>query len=284
MTSLDRRLHAHRADLADARLRGAVEAERFAEGEAARVAAPVLNIHSAPRADAGVDAQMLFGDTLRVFERGNGWAWIQAERDGYVGYVEEAGLGVAGAEPDHVVIAPRSFVYPTAELKAPVIMAHSMGARVTVTETVENRGTRYALLASGGAMIAGHLRPVADAADDYVAVAETFIHTPYLWGGASGFGIDCSGLVQLSMQMSGRTVLRDTDMQAESIGVVIDPAETPLRRGDLVFWRGHVAIMLDGAMMLHASGHTMSVAREPLAEAIGRIAPLYGQPTRYRRP
>ncbi|EKF19479.1 C40 family peptidase [Nitratireductor pacificus] len=284
MTSLDRRLHAHRADLADARLRGAVEAERFAEGAPARVVVPVLNIHAAPRSSSGVDTQMLFGDAVRVFERSDGWAWMQAERDGYVGYVEEAGLGDAAAEPDHVVAVPRSFVYPEAELKAPIVMAHSMGARVAVTQVVEKRGTHYALLASGGAMIARHLRPAGEPAEDYVAVAESFLHTPYLWGGASGFGIDCSGLVQLPMRMAGRLVLRDTDMQADSIGTVIDPAETPLRRGDLVFWKGHVAIMLDGETMLHANGHSMSVAREPLAEAVERIAVLYGRPTLYRRP
>ncbi|MCR4268281.1 C40 family peptidase [Nitratireductor sp. ZSWI3] len=284
MTLLDRRLNAHRADLADMRLKGSVEAERFIEGEAACVVVPVLDIRGAPRADAGLDTQLLYGDAVRVFERSEGWAWIQAERDGYVGYVAENGLGAPGPEPTHTVITQRSFVYPRAELKAPILAAHSMGARLVVTATAETRGTRYALLSTGGAMIADHLRPLSEQAGDYVAVAETFLHTPYLWGGTSGFGIDCSGLVQLSMRMTGRTVLRDTDMQAESIGTATDPAATPLRRGDLVFWRGHVAIMLDGETMLHANGHTMTVAREPLAEAVERIAALYGRPTGYRRP
>ncbi|MCC5780698.1 C40 family peptidase [Nitratireductor sp. B36] len=284
MTTLDRRLHAHRPDLADARLEGKVDATRFTAGTPARIGTPVADVHSAPRSDAGMDTQFLHGDAVRVFEQREGWAWVQAEHDGYVGYVSTNALADTDFTPTHRVTAQRSFVYPEPELKKPAIAAHSMGAAVSVSEIVENRGTQYMLLASGGAMIAGHLQPLASHQEDYVTVAEIFLHTPYLWGGTSGFGIDCSGLVQLSMRMAGKTVLRDTDMQADSIGTLIDPAETAVQRGDLVFWKGHVAIMLDHEMMLHANGNTMTVAREPLSDAIERIERLYGRPTHYRRP
>jgi cell wall-associated NlpC family hydrolase len=282
MISLDRRLNACRPDLADERLKGRVSAERFVAGEPADVIVAVVDLHSAPETGAGIDTQLLFGDPVRVFERKAGWAWVQAGRDGYVGYIKEETLG-ALVEPTHLVAVPRSVVYPEPELKTPPISVQSMGARVAVVEEVEKRGTRYALLSSGGVMIAGHLRPLDQPFPDYVSVAEIFLHTPYLWGGASGFGIDCSGLVQLSMFMAGRRVLRDTDMQAEGIGHPVE-AEAGLRRGDLVFWRGHVAVMVDGETIIHANGHTMTVAREPLTEAAGRIERLYGRPTGYRRP
>lgn len=284
MTTLDRRLHAHRPDLADARLKGRVAAERFVAGEAARIAVPVADLHSDPRVDAGIDTQLLCGETVLVFERRAGWAWVQAQGDGYVGYAAEDALGAPGPAPTHAVCVPRSFVYPEPELKTPALAAHSLGARLAVAETVERRGTRYAVLETGEAMIAAHLRPLEDHAGDYVAVAQTLLHTPYLWGGTSGFGIDCSGLVQLAMRMAGRAVLRDTDMQAETLGAPLDPRDDALRRGDLVFWKGHVAIMTDGETALHANGHTMTVASEPLHRALERIAPLYGSPTRYRRP
>jgi cell wall-associated NlpC family hydrolase len=156
---------------------------------------------------------------------------------------------------------------------------------VTVTGTAETRGTRYALLSTGEAMIAGHLRPLGDHAPDFVSVAETFLETPYLWGGSSAFGIDCSGLVQLSLRMAGQDVLRDSDMQAAGLGEAFDPGAdfSGLRRGDLVFWKGHVAIMTDAANIVHASGHTMTVTRETLAAAVERIGYLYGGPTGFRR-
>ena len=241
---------------------------------------------SAPRPDSGINTQALYGDDVHVFDVAEGWAWIQAERDGYVGYVADAALADRADMPTHVVSTPRTFVYPGPDLKLPKTGELSMGSRVAVTGSAETRGTVYALLASGEAMIARHLEPLRGTARDYVAVAETLIHTPYLWGGASAFGIDCSGLVQLSMRMAGTSVLRDSDMQAATIGSEIEPGPdfSGLGRGDLVFWKGHVAIMTDPDDMIHASGHTMTVAREPLRQAIERIAYLYGGPTAFRRP
>lgn len=283
MNDLDRRLHAFRPDLADARLEGRVAAERFVEGRPACVAAPVINVHDAPRADAGVDTQFLAGDDVRVFDEHEGWAWVQGQTDGYVGYVAAAGLGPEAPAPTHVVAVPRTFAYPGPDLKLPITAAHSLGARLCVERETDTRGTRYALLASGEAIVASHLRPLDRHDADYVAVAETLIHAPYLWGGTSGFGIDCSGLVQLAMRITGRTVPRDTDMQAQGIGQPVD-ADDGLKRGDLVFWTGHVAILTDAETVIHANGASMTVAREPLERAIERIAPLFGRPKSFRRP
>jgi len=286
LTVRDTRLHAFRADLADARLEGEVVAERFVAGTPARIVVPVADVLKAPRPDSGINTQFLFGDDVLVFEKAGGFAWVQAERDGYVGYVREGDLAGRDGQPTHVVSVPRTFLYPGPDLRFPRADQLSMGSALTVTGAAETRGTQYAVLANGQAVIAKHLMPVADRAADYVAVAETFLGTPYLWGGASGFGIDCSGLVQLSMRMAGRDVLRDSDMQAAGLGAPIDPGVdfSGLRRGDLVFWKGHVAIMTDGENMIHANGHTMLVSLEGLRDAIDRIGYLYGGPTGFRRP
>jgi cell wall-associated NlpC family hydrolase len=286
VSALDPRLNAFRPDLADRRLQGRVEAAAFVEGRPARVAIPVADLRRSPQPDAGIDTQLLSGEEVLVFDTTEGWAWVQAGYDGYVGYASADALSVATPEPTHVVVAQRSFVYPGPELKLPPSACHSMGAALAIVDVTENRGTRYARLASGEALIAGHLKTLGSTAEDFVGVAETFLHTPYLWGGTSAFGLDCSGLIQLAMRMAGRPVPRDTDMQAGSIGEPIDPGEdfSELRRGDLVFWKGHVGIMRDGETLLHANGHTMTVASEPLASAVTRIAHLYGQPTGFRRP
>lgn len=286
MTIHDNRMLAFRPDLADSRLQGQISAERFVPGRPASIVASVADVLRHPAAGAGLNTQLLRGDDVLVFEEANGWAWIQGRRDRYVGYVESGFLGEQKNAPTHRVGAPRTFIYPGPDLKLPRVGQLSMGASVAVTDFVETRGTRYAIISEGEAIVAHHLRPVDHHAVDFVAVAEMLVHTPYLWGGASGFGIDCSGLVQLSMRMAGKEVLRDSDMQAESIGEVIEVDEklSNLRRGDLVFWKGHVAVMTDPEWIIHANGHTMMVSHERLADAIDRIGYLYGTPTGFRRP
>lgn len=286
MTILDKRLHAFRADLADIRLEGQVESERFVAGRPARIAVPVADMRGEPRPDAGLSTQLLHGEDVVVFEEREGWAWIQSERDSYVGYVAAREVKTRDGEPTHKVCVPRTFLYPGPYMKLPSLGALSMGTELVVVGSAETRGTSYALLQSGEAVIARHLMPAGDYAADYVAVAEALVDTPYLWGGVSAFGLDCSGLVQLAMRMAGRLVLRDSDMQASGLGEAFQPEPnySNLQRGDLVFWKGHVAIMTNAGTMIHANGHTMLVSREPLPEAIARIGYLYGGPTLFRRP
>lgn len=281
--TLDRRLNAFRPDLADAALEGVIAAERYVCGTPARIAVPVAGLRRRPDMTAGIDTEMLLGEDVMVFDRADGWTWVQAAADGYVGYVPETALTEDAPTPTHRVTVPRTFVYPGPDLRFPISAALSMGSRVAVVGEAETRGTGYYLLAGGGAVIAGHCRPVGEpVVGDYVAVAARFLETPYLWGGRSGFGIDCSGLVQLALMMVDKAAPRDSDMQAERLGIAIDRDE--LRRGDLVFWKGHAGIMEDEQTLLHANGHTMTVARENFEAAVQRIGWLYEQPTGYRRP
>lgn len=280
---LDRRLNAFRPDLADIRLQGQVEAERFVEGDVATVVVPVAGIRPRPDFRASIDTQFLFGEPVTVFDRQDEWAFVQSDIDGYVGYLPEEDISDEIDEPSHWIVAPRTFVYPGPDLRFPHAGELSMGSRISLIGEEETRGTKYALMEGGGAIIAAHCLPLEQVAgDDYVAIAARFLETPYLWGGRSGFGIDCSGLVQLSMMMAGREAPRDSDMQAARLGASITREE--LRRGDLVFWKGHVGIMEDAETLLHANGHTMTVARENLEAAIKRIGWLYEAPTGYRRP
>jgi cell wall-associated NlpC family hydrolase len=285
MTALDRRLHVYRLDLADISLKGSVEADRFVAGEPAEVTAVFADLRGRPSPDAGLDTQLLTGDIVDVFEREEGWAWVQNRRDGYVGYCAEAALGPAVGNHTHRVCVPRTFLYPGPDMKLPRTGYRGLGSLLRVTGEAEARGTRYALLDTGEAVIATHVAPVGENAADFVAVAETLLNTPYLWGGATAYGLDCSGLVQLSMFMAGKSAPRDSDMQAAGLGNIIEPGEAfaNLRRGDLVFWTGHAGIMRDAKTLIHANGRTMSVALEPLEAAVERIAYLYGEPTVCRR-
>ena len=282
---LDPRLNAFRRDLADRRLRGRIEAPRFADGVLRAVVAPVADMRTGPSPRAALGTQLLLGETVRVFDTDQGWSWAQADRDGYVGYVPDGALGAVadGEKSTHCVAVPRTFAYAAPDLKKAAMTALPLGARVAVKAGRTGRDVRYAMLADGTWCIAAHLARHGAPAADFVAVAQSLAGTPYLWGGRSAFGIDCSGLVQLAMLMAGRDAPRDSDMQEAELGVPVDPADG-LKRGDLVFWKGHVGIMRDAETLLHANAHTMDVAGEPLDRATGRIASLHGAPTGFRRP
>ena len=282
VSELSPRLNAFRSDLADARLRGKVDAPAFAEPRPAQVTVSVADIRREPRPDSSGDTQALYGETVDIFEEAEGWCWVQARADGYVGYMAGAALTARHNEPTHIIIAPRTFLYPGPDMKLPAEMALSIGARISVAGEAETRGARYLTLANGGAIIAAHAAPIATKFSDPVAIAERLLETPYLWGGRSGFGIDCSGLAQLAYAICGINVQRDTDMQKDSAGRAFAEG-SPLQRGDLVFWSGHVALMADEKTIIHASGHAMAVVKEDFAEAAARIGHMYGAPTGFRR-
>lgn len=285
-TDLDKRLNVYRPDLADISLKAKVQADRYVAGEKRVVTEPVLDLLDNPDPASSIGTQALMGETVTVFDERDGLSWIQLDDDRYVGYVRSEGLGAARPDATHIVTVPRTFLYKDPDLRSPVQAVFSMAGRLSPVDTQTTRGTEYRVLENGSAVIAAHIAPRPFAAPDYVAVAEKFLQTPYLWGGTSGFGLDCSGLVRLAMAMCGTIVPRDTDMQAASLGVEIDPGEEfdRLQRGDLVFWKGHVAIAEDDRMAIHASGHAMQVVREPVRDAINRIARLYGKPIGARRP
>jgi cell wall-associated NlpC family hydrolase len=264
MTVLDKRLHAFRADLADDALQGRCDAAQFVRGELAHCVSPVTAVRRAPSVDAMQISQVLWGEAVTVFERKLGWAWVQLQRDGYVGYVEESALASIPVKATQRLPVRSSHLYPAPDLKTQPAIAIPLGAEVSAVEVVG----QYVKLASGHYIYASHLN--ATTPPDFVSVAEQFLHTPYLWGGKTVWGLDCSGLVQVALQAAGASCLRDSDMQEHSLGTGVD--QNDLRRGDLVFWKGHVGIMQDATTLLHANGHHMMVVTEPLEEAVKRIA------------
>jgi cell wall-associated NlpC family hydrolase len=269
MTTLDRFLNVYRDDLADVRLKDAVAAPRYVEGRPAGIVRGIADLRRRPDSSAPLDSQLLYGEAVRVFDEAHGWAWVQGEADRYVGYVESAALGAPPPAPTHRLRALRSFLFPEPNLKAPPLDCLSIASSLTV---VGEQGS-YSKLAGGGWLYTKHLQPIGQTSPDFVATALEFLGTPYHWGGRSSIGLDCSTLVQLSLACAGLKVLRDSYQQATTVGEALNglPGEVVLERGDLVYSPGHVAIMLDGAHVVHANGFTMSVAVETLAALEGRV-------------
>ncbi len=280
MIELDKRLHAYRPDLADARLRGKVEAGGFSEGQLRVLAAPLAGLHREPRFDSMQLTQVLMGEAMRVFDAREGWAWVQLDADGYVGYVAEDMLAAPAAPATHRIAVPSTFMFPAPGLKTQPVIGLPMNATVVVTGGDE----KFAQLANGRFVFRRHLMECTVFESDHVAVAERFLHVPYLWGGKSSAGLDCSGLAQVALQSCGIPCPRDSDMQEQSLGSVLTGHDLSImRRGDFIFWDGHVGIMTDETNLLHANGYFMQVTREPLRQAIDRIAATYGQMTSLKR-
>lgn len=263
---LDPRLNPYRDDLAAEYLRGQIEAPRYVEGTTYRIAVSHVPLRRKPAADAPLETEGLFGERATVYEEKDGWGWAQLQ-DGYVGYLPMEGLRTDPAEPTHRLTVLRSYLYPKPDIKTPPLDLISMNALFAV----EGREGPFLKLSSGGYVFGRHAKSIETAAEDYVAVAETFLGTPYLWGGKTSLGLDCSGLVQLSLHAAGLQCPRDTDMQRGALGEQVEDL-ADLRRGDLVFWPGHVGIMRSTITLLHANAHHMAVAAEPLEDAKARIA------------
>jgi hypothetical protein len=268
---LDPRITPARHDLAASHLAGVVDAPRFIDGTPYEVGAPQAPLRSAPANEAPLLTEALKGERVTIYEVSeDGWAWGQLAGDGYVGFMPAAALRIPGPSPTHKVSALRSFVFPGPSIRLPPLETLSFGCRLAVARS----DGPFAITDSGGYVPRLHLAPVGSMEADFVAVAERFLGTPYLWGGKTSLGIDCSGLVQLALAACGVACPRDTDMQEQAVGTALErpyPLDR-LRRGDLLFWKGHVAIARDQATVVHAnaSGH-MAVAFEATAAAVARI-------------
>lgn len=262
----DPRITPVRPDLAADHLRGQVEAPRYAQGTEQEVVVGTAQLRQEPSHQAPLLTEVLCGERVLVYEVDDeGWAWGQLKSDGYVGWLPAAALLAPKGQPTHKVSALRTFIYPGPSIKLPPADALALGSRVAVVRTEGD----FAVTLAGGYLYRRHLAPASAMELDYVAVAERFVETPYLWGGKTSLGIDCSGLVQVALNACGRKCPRDSDMQEATLGSVVELAQ--LRRGDLLFWKGHVAIARSSTSLIHANAFHMAVAIEPMTEAVARI-------------
>lgn len=275
--SFDARITPARGDIAASTLRGRVEANAFVDGQSQILSVGRTALRAGPSSTAGMASEVLFGEAVTVYERRDGWAWVQCALDEYVGYLREEAL-IDPIGPTHRVIATSTPLLPAPDVKRPTLDLLPMNAMVHVT----GHEGRFAHIAPRGFIYADHLLPLEDKQPDWVATAERFADTPYVWGGKTAAGMDCSGLVQTALQSAGIIAPRDSDMQEKALGKVVEDLSRP-QRGDLIFWKGHVGIMLDGARMIHANAFSMNVTVERLAEAINRIAKSGSEVTSVKR-
>jgi len=272
----DERLLPVRADVAAAELEGIVPAPRYVASESRQVIRSVTRLYPAPGAEGRILSELLTGEIFHVYGEAEGWAWGQCATDGYVGYLESSALSVGGGEvPTHRVAQPSTLVYPEANLKCTPVDWLPFGSRISLGEA--GKDSRFARAGDLGWVVAAHCRPLAEREADPVSAARRFMDAPYLWGGRTVRGLDCSALVQLAFDAAGVVLPRDTDQQERWTAGDIGP-DGPFKRGDIVFFKGHVGIMEDGETLLHANAHHMAVVSEPLRDLVGRLGGPAAEP------
>jgi cell wall-associated NlpC family hydrolase len=277
----DPRLTPARPDLAAKYLEGKVAAARFVKGEEFHVVEALAPLREAPSSEATLLTQALKGERVTIYERNReGFAWGQLNSDGYVGWLPDRALAKPAAAPTHKITSLRTFAFAGPSIKLPPADTLVMGDLITV---VREDGA-FAVTGEGWYLPRQHVGGIDRYEDDFVAVAERFAGTPYLWGGKSSLGIDCSGLVQISLNAAGTGCPRDSDMQQDGLGRLLTAAESrKLQRGDLIFWKGHVAIARDADAIVHANAHHMATAIENTSEAIARIKAAGSEITAIKR-
>ncbi len=269
--SPDPRTHAFRPDLADISLRGAVSSLSYAEPVLRQCVRGIVPLLAEPKPDARQVSQIRYGEFLDIFEmRPDGFDWVQNRSDRYVGYIPGQGvLSEQIADLSNRVSVLQTFVYPEPDIKSPPIDELTFGSYARLGAAEGN----FRPLASGGYVFARHVVPAAEIeTPDYVFTAGRFLNVPYLWGGRTPKGMDCSGFVQLALDIAGIDAPRDSDQQREAFGQPLPShwRDMAWRRGDLVFFPGHVGIMTNMSDMIHASAFDMRVVVEPLFDVVMR--------------
>jgi cell wall-associated NlpC family hydrolase len=277
----DPRLTPARPDLAAKYLEGKIEAARYAAGEEFEIVDGIAPLRTEPSCDAEQKTQALKGERVTIYDRnGEGWAWGQLNSDGYVGWFSDRALVKPGAVPTHKVTALSTFAFPGPSIKLPPVDTLPFGAKLAVRRS----DGAFAVTHDGLYLPQQHLHTLDVNESDLVTVAERFVGTPYLWGGKTSLGIDCSGLVQIALNAAGIGCPRDSDMQEDALGRVLSAAESKkLRRGDLIFWDGHTAIVRNADSIVHANAHHMATAIENTRDAIARIKAAGSEVTSIKR-
>jgi hypothetical protein len=266
IVNFDPRVTPARADLAAVHLQGKIAAPRYAEGRELMAARAIVPLRKSPASDASQETQLLHGERFTAYEEKDGWLWGQCGLDRYVGYARAASFVVCDEVPTHRIRSLSTPLLPAPDVKRAMLAMLPMNAKFAVLGTDD----RFLRIAGGTYVFAAHAASLEITENDFVAVAERFLGTPYLWGGKTSSGIDCSGLVQTALEAAGIAAPRDTDMMEAQLGSPVDLSH--LERGDLVFWKGHMGVMRDHALLLHANAFTMDVASENVSDVIARIA------------